>query len=58
MDRETSTTTYWVWAIVLVALVVLGVWWLTANDTNPLVPNTGETAGESAVDDVLNYNAQ
>ncbi len=49
MDQS-NTTAYWVAGIIIVLLAVAGIWWWTAQDTSPLVPNTGTTTSEGMND--------
>ena len=50
MDNERTTVGYWVTAIIVVLAVVAAVWWYTASDASPLIPNTGATNTTDALD--------
>jgi hypothetical protein len=46
MDTS-RTEIYWMPAVLIVLAIVGGVWWYTALDSSPLVPNSGGTASSS-----------
>ena len=40
MDN-TNTVGWWIFGIVVVVLIALAIWWASASQTSPGVPNTG-----------------
>ncbi|MBP9757218.1 MAG: hypothetical protein KBD06_01320 [Candidatus Pacebacteria bacterium] len=44
MDTDERAAGYWITAVVVVLAITAAVWWYTAVDTLPSIPNTGATS--------------